>query len=182
MKKKLFTNLVLVAVLFVSSHSFAYAFIDLNMDRAMLKADAEGEVVTPAKAVLTDSDLRAYAETALREDDNLEALSFTGDRVEVSYKQQGHFLALVPMTFKAKAVAKASGEVELNYPWYTFLNLDDKEKVKIELKIAVDNALSARAVGSVRAEGEVVNPVFTPAESAEVAAQMHAILQKSLGV
>lgn len=180
MKSFFITSLMFVVVSLVSSHSLAYAFIDLNMDRAMLQSDAEGEVVTPYKAVLTDADLRAYAQTALREDEDLGALNFASNRVEVSYKQQGRFLALVPMSFKVRAVARASGEVELYYPWYSFLTLDDEEEVRTKLKIAVDNALHARAVGSVRAEGEVANPAFTPAESAEVAAEMHATLRESL--
>ncbi len=153
--------------------------VEVNLERDMLGSDTEGEVMTSSEAVLTNADLRAYAQTALRGDEGLEAMSFTGETVEVRYKQQGRFLALVPITFNVKAVVDAEGKVDLNYPWYAFLTLDDQEKIKTELKIAVDNALRARAVGSVRAEGQAENPRFTAAESAEVAAQVHAILRSN---
>lgn len=153
---------------------------EIKVGRNQISTEDEGSVVISAKAVLTNSDLRAYADSALRSDKNLEEVNFKSNRVEVKYKETGKFLALVPITFTVKAVANANGEVELNYPWYAFLTVDNEERLETELKVAVDNALRARTVGSVRAEGEVESPFFTASESAEVAGEMHAILKSGL--
>lgn len=151
----------------------------LRISRDSLASVSETEEVS-SEAVLVNSDLRAYATTALRSDENLEEINFTDYEVSVHYKERGKFLALVPITFTAKATATADGRVELDYPWYAFLTLDNQEKIKTELKVAVDNTLKARAVGSVRAEGEVENPSFTASESAEVATRMHVVLRSNL--
>lgn len=153
---------------------------NLNVNRGMLEDDGEKVVETSAEAVLTNGDLKAYARSALRSDENLDEFRFTSKSVEVNYRQRGRLLALVPISFKARAVAKVDGDVELEYPWYSFLTLDDEERIETELQIAVDNALHARALGSVRAEGEVTNPSFTAAEAAAVAARMRATLSASL--
>jgi hypothetical protein len=153
-------------------------FKTLNFTRSSV--ENETVVETMPEAVLTHTDLKAYATTALKGDENLEAFNFSEDKVEVSYKQRGRLLALVPISFTAKAIAKADGDVELDYPWYAFLTVDDHEKLRTELKVVVDNTLKARAVGSVRAEGEVMSPRFTASESAEVASEMHAVLRSGL--
>lgn len=163
--------------------SEANAMINTNeaikISRSSLEANGEASAETMSEAVLTQNDLRAYASTALRGDANLEEMNFTGDKVEVSYKEEGKFLALVPVTMKAKAVAKADGSFDLDYPWYAFLTLDNKDQIETNLKIAIDNTLKARTVGRVQAEGEAESPVFTASESAAVAAEMHAILRSS---
>ena len=152
----------------------------INVNRAQIETSQESQVSVEPKAVSTSADLKAYASTAMNADSQIDEMNFTSNRVEVSYKQKGRFLALVPITFNVKAVAHADGTVEVKYPWYAILTVDNKDEVETELKVRVDNALHAKLVGSVKAEGEALNPVFTANESAEVAAQMQAVLQAAL--
>lgn len=163
----------------------------LNITRsavsAGLGADAgaegeEGEAqasITSSSDVSTNADLEAFARTMIREDENVEEVNFSGDMVEVRYREEGKFLALIPLDFTASAKAYADGRVEIDYPWYSFLTVKGSQEAETRAKVAVDNAIRARAVGSVRAEGETENPRFTAAESATVAAELHSVLRAS---
>ena len=110
-----------------------------------------------------------------------EVLGSTQDTVEVEYREEGKFLALVPIKFTARAIVRADGTIELKYPWYSVLTIDKKSELETRIKVAVDNALKARLVGSVQAEGKVANPVFTLVEAAEVTTQIRRILKADLG-
>ncbi len=137
-------------------------------------------VEMPADKVESDADLEAYSEAALRNDESLDDMSFTNDTVTVKYKEKGRFLALVPMTFIVKAKAHADGTLELDYPWYAFLTVDNQDEVETDLRIAVDNAIRTHAVGSVRAEGEALNATLSASEKAQIAREMQAILKAQL--
>ena len=153
--------------------------IRINRDNVEVEGEGESTVSIMPRAVLTNSDLQAYAAGAVRSDAGVEEMNFTKDVVEVTYKQKGRFLALFPVTFAVTARAHADGAVELDYPWYAFLTIDRQNEIETNVKIAVDTALRERMVGSVRAEGEPVNPEFSAAESATIASQMHAVLKSS---
>ncbi|MDO8424163.1 MAG: hypothetical protein Q7S54_00950, partial [bacterium] len=132
------------------------------------------------KAVLTNVDLQAYAAGAVRSDTRIDEMNFTNETVEVKYEEEGRLLALIPVTFTVSVVAKADGTVEVEYPWYSVITVDKRDRIEVQAKVAVDNALRARLVGSVRAEGIEAEPRFTADESAEVAAQIHAVLKAGL--
>ena len=147
-----------------------------NINRTELGSNVESGAKVEARSVVTNGDLRAYALSAISADADLEAMNFSEDTVEIKYKEQGKLLALVPITFTARAIAHADGTIELKYPWYSVLTVDNKTELETKIQVAVDNALNARMVGSVQAEGEEASPAFTAPESAEVAAQIHAVL------
>ncbi len=144
------------------------------------EADFSGEEAVSSAQVSTNADLKAYARSAIRADEQVEGIHFTGKAVEVKYKEKGRFLALLPITFTVSAITHADGRVEVKYPWYSFLTVDNHDKVETELKVAIDNALRSRMVGSVQAEGSAANASFTAAESAAVAAQMQKVLNANL--
>jgi hypothetical protein len=100
--------------------------------------------------------------------------------VEVSSKQEGKFLALVPIKFTVRVTVHADGRVEVKYPWYSIFTVDREKEVETEIRVAVDNAIRGRAVGSVRAAGEPENPVFTEEESADIEEEIQEVLKKNL--
>lgn len=148
-----------------------------SMDDIEESADTESDVAVSASGVSTSNDLRAYARTAIRTDERVEGMNFAEDRVEVKYKESGRFLALLPVTFTVSARAHANGEVEVDYPWYSFLTIDNHDKVETEMKVAIDSAMRSRLVGSVQAAGTSANPTFNASESAMLAAEMHRVLK-----
>ncbi|MCR4279656.1 MAG: hypothetical protein NUV78_02900 [Candidatus Zambryskibacteria bacterium] len=139
-----------------------------------------GTPVVESEEVSNDIGLKAYADSLVASDEAVEEVKFTEEMVEVRYKQKGRILALVPITFTVTATVTADGRVEIKYPWYSTFTIDNKEEVKTSAKVAVDNALRAKAVGSVKAEGDAMNPKFTASESAAVAAGLHKVLKAAL--
>lgn len=150
---------------------------NIIINRASIEADTAGVAEIEPRDVVSNADLEAYAQSALGSDENIEEMRFSRGAVEVKYKETGRLLALLPITYTVTAITRADGTIEVRYPWFAAITVDNQEEIKTAMKIAVDNALKARMVGSVRAEGRVDNPSFTAAESAEVAAQMRAVLR-----
>lgn len=101
--------------------------------------------------------------------------------VEARYRETGKLLALVPVTFSASARAYAAGGVELDYPWYSFLTVDKREKLESELGVAVDSALRRLGVGTVTAAGESRKESFSPEEAAAVSEAMRQVLEENFG-
>ena len=101
--------------------------------------------------------------------------------VEASYRETGHILALMPVTFTARALVYASGEVKLEYPWYSSFTVDREETVATEIKVAVDRALRKLLVGSVWAEGGLPRTTFTKEEASAVSTAMKRVLQENFG-
>ncbi len=106
-------------------------------------------------------------------------LSASTNIVEVEHVETGKFLALVPIDFTIYAKAYSDGSVEIEYPWYSFLTVTNKEMLETKMRIAVNNALRARMVGSVRAEGEPTSQIFTSAEVEEIAQVMGEVLKEN---
>jgi hypothetical protein len=145
------------------------------------RADVEAEdrlLTKSAQTVNTSADLNAYAAGAITGDEGVDSMNFSGDAVEVRYKQRGRLLAVIPMTFYVTAVAHSNGEVEVEYPWYSFLTVDNRTEVETQVDLAVEDALVARANAAAKVGG-AGNLSFTPRESAIIASQMHAVLRSS---
>jgi hypothetical protein len=135
-----FAMLILIASFLFAGHTFGYALIDLDPG-------------SPERAMAASST-------------EMEAKSTKA--VEASFKQRGHLLALVPVNLSVKVKAFANGDLELDYPWYTFMTISHREEIETKLKIAINNVRNRSALGTVRAEGETVNPQFTEKEAAEI--------------
>lgn len=156
-------------IVFLPHKGEAYALIDFNSLSAEFSGvTEEAKEVSSAASVTSEKDLESYIRFLLLEDKNIERITADGSKVELRYRQKGRLLALLPVPLDVTAVADARGKVVLRYPWYSAITIDNEDEVRAKAKIAVDNALKAKAVGSVRAEGEPANPVLTPGESAAV--------------
>jgi hypothetical protein len=131
---------------------------------------------TPASAALIDLNPRAHMAVAISSTTTDEAQGDAIEVVEGSYRLKGHLLALVPVSFMVDAKAHANGEVELDYPWFAYITVSRRQELETELRVAIDNARHARLRGSVRAEGEPVNPQFSAEEAEAVKKEMKRIL------
>lgn len=158
----------------------------VNVERSTLKGDNRSEVGEEHRAVIigpgdvrTFGDLRSFAEAKISADEDLDELNFTNRAVEVRYKQHGRFLALVPITLKVKITVNADGTVKVKYPWYSVLTIDNQDQIEAKVKVAVDNALKGRMVGSVQADGKAEMPTLTASELATLVESMQAVLKAS---
>lgn len=140
--------------------------------------DVSGEVsieVTNPQEVDSEASLSAFASSTISADPNIEELVVTDDRIELTYEQQGRLLAFLPVTYSVTAIAHANGEVEVDYPWYTFLVSDNSAEVEAQMESAVDVALAQDADTTAD-----IRTVFTAEESAMVISEMQAVFQNNL--
>lgn len=141
--------------------------IDLDQDSSEVRENASTRIL-PFN-VRTHSDLKAFASAELREDENLTSLNFDKDSLEVGYKEEGRFLALIPMKFNVRAIVASDGKVLVHYPWYKFLVMSNK----VDVQTAIQSEVSAYL-------GTSSPRTFTPAIQAELAARIRAIFASHL--
>ncbi len=177
---RIFLLTMLMVALFFPQGKVAYALtattradISSGIDVGSAASDMD------SASVESEEDLQAYARAALRNDENLLRVNFTGEAVEITYREKGTLLALMPVTFSIMARAGADGSIELFYPWYSFLTVDNRDQLETDMRVAVNNALRLRLVGSVQAEKTATTSTFFPVESALVASEMERILKKN---
>ena len=63
------------------------------------------------------------ASTALR-DSNVDSISFTADRFDITYRSRGYLFTFIPMTFPVRVSVipeASSGRVSVKLPWYRFV-------------------------------------------------------------
>jgi hypothetical protein len=95
-----------------------------------------------ATNVQSNTDLKAFAATSLRNDDNLSSVGFASDRVEVAYREPARFLGLIPSSVNVDVVAHEDGTVDVNYPWYSFLMTADRSSIDASIKNEVGAFMS----------------------------------------
>ena len=179
-KHYLYVGLFSSLVLAVFSAGVSNAQV-IRVSRVQVESLNEAFAIVEADEVETGEDLRDYAFGVISDDEGVEEINFTGKRVEMLHKQHGHILAFVPVTFDVRVVVHADGEVEINYPWYSVITIDNKTAVETELKIAIDTVRSEATVGFVKAEGKPLEPKFSARESAEIVSAIHSVLWTKLG-
>lgn len=144
----------------------------LTILRGSLTADA-GMAPATAATVTSESDLSAYATAALRADEQIDAVTFDEDAVEVTYTERGRLFAVVPVTMKARARVAADGSVTVSYPWYRFL-------VASDANTDVSSTLSTRASAwHARADA---GASLSASEKAELMDEIRAALATSASV
>lgn len=158
-QKSLFATTICLAVIAgifaLPQSAHAYAIINLNT----LSADTSLE-----------------AEVAqVREEEKNESV----DKVIVRHKQKGALLAIFPITFTVIATAYPDGRVELRYPWYSKITLDNEKEIENRARIAVDNALKSSLVGTVSAEGYSEKPRFSEAQAEATEAELRKVLREA---
>ena len=160
----------------------------IKINRSEIKGDDRSESGEEHRAVImghgdvrTFGDLRAFAKSTIEGDENVDELNFNSKKAEMSYRQEGRFLALLPVPMKVKITVYANGDVVVKYPWYSFLTVDNQDEIEAKIKVAVDNVMRGRLVGSVQAEGKSANPTLTPSQIADVVSRIREVLQSTFG-
>lgn len=153
MPKSLLTLSVIVTMLIAHGQVFGYALIDLDPRTKALNLVAE-----EAQGAASEEPLDEVA------------------AVEVTHKQKGHLLALVPVNFTVRVIARADGSLEVEYPWYAFMTLSGREELETRLRVAADSARRSASVGSVKTAGESADPKFTAEEAEAVREKLTLVL------
>jgi len=124
-----------------AAHANENALQNANENSSLIRitrSDAESADTTHmdmrAENVRSDADLKDFAATSLRNDDNLSAMGFANDRVEVAYKEPARFLGFIPVSVDVNVVAHNDGTVDIDYPWYSFLMLTHRSDIESAVK------------------------------------------------
>lgn len=159
------------------------------------RADVDNGSVTAtsdnAASVRSENDLRGYVAAQLESDSNIEAIELASHSVAVTYKEKARLFAVIPVTVDATATVDANGNVEVSYPWYSFLMSTGKDELeaKIENRVSavllamtdvsadVSAAANAAANGSVTAGEDGISTEADANATAEAAARLSAEAQ-----
>ncbi len=128
-----------------------------------------------SSSVRTDEDLKIFAETTLRNDENIEEIEFDEDNISVVYNDQGKFLGFIPVNIDVEASVNKKGEVDVEYPWYSFM-ITGSEKTNIQA--ALRDEVEDMDWVSTESDTEVT---WTASDRAMIAARIQAILQSYIG-
>ncbi|MBX4195587.1 hypothetical protein KW796_01360 [Candidatus Parcubacteria bacterium] len=97
--------------------------------------------------VATESDLRAFAENAIKSDENINFISFGNDNISVSYKDRGRFIGVIPVIMDVEVGVDQGGNVRFDYPWFGFLVIKDRADLEARVRAAVESSSSIGANG-----------------------------------
>jgi len=89
------------------------------------------------------------ASTALR-DNNIDAVSFTAEKFEVTYRSRGYLFAVFPITFPVRVAVvptATEGRVKVRLPWYRFFVREffTREKLENEIDAVIAEAIKKDA-------------------------------------
>lgn len=139
--------------------------------RSSLGAETETAPASAA-AVSSDAELSAYASSAMRADERIEAVAFADDSVEVRYGVPGRLLGFIPVTMNARVTVASDGEVAVSYPWYRFLVATDTDadiESELSSRIEATGSFTASQKAALVDEIRAALPSVTASASADAA-------------
>lgn len=112
---------------------------EIKITRDDIESDEAVTANISAMDVSTDADLKSFAMTELRKDSNLSSMAFSDSNLKVGYRAPGRFLGFIPLNMNVNVSVDASGDVNVSYPWYSFLVMSDRA----DLTAAIQNEVQA---------------------------------------
>jgi len=149
------------------------------VSRADVDAGTAGATSVSVADVQADADLSGYVAAQIGSDKNIARVATSADTVSVTYKQNVKFLGFIPATVNATATVDATGEVDVSYPWYTFLAVTNETDLEASLESRIDSALAlgvdaeAAAELGANTQARLINEIKT-VMAAELAADVNA--------
>lgn len=140
----------------------------LVVTRASVVASDNANVASPS-AVSTDADLAAYANTVVKNDENMDSTSLSSQEIALGYKERAHLFGFIPILMSVTAKVAADGSVSLQYPWYAFLTANDDATLRSSVEAAVSPTLGASTSAG-----------FSVSQQAQVLAELHSAMKSSL--
>jgi hypothetical protein len=137
-----------------------------NANERAFEVASDNSILLRASDVSTQDDLRNFALAAIDEDKNLNSMSFDNGSINVGYRGQGRFIGLLPVFLNVDVTVDQDGNVEFDYPWYSFLVVKDMEGLEERIEAEVEAAIGARASGG-----------WTNSDRAEIAAAIATALR-----
>lgn len=117
----------------------------IHVTRADIDSDVTQLSVNSAVEVRADADLSGFIAAQMKRDENLSSVQASSGDVSVIYKSRAKLLGLIPVSVKTTVRVDSDGNVDIAYPWYSFLMATDRAALEAELSEHLDAALAANA-------------------------------------
>jgi len=137
-----------------------------NANERAFEVASDNSILLRAADVSSQDDLRNFALLAIDEDKNLNSMDFTDEGISIGYRGQGRFIGILPVFMNVDVNVDQDGEVEFDYPWYSFLVSKDMGDLEEAIEARVEAALADIAQGG-----------WTNADRAEIAAAIAVALR-----
>ena len=121
-------------------------------DRSSIENDNEASTTegttteADVDSVKDENSLAAFAHASLRSEERLRAVELSSSTVNVQYDAPSKLFGFIPMNVPANVEVSGNGNVNVSYPWYSFLFATNK--AQLQNKIAEAVASSTAAQGS----------------------------------
>lgn len=152
-----------------------------NQTILITRADLSGRGMVSANLtpiqVDTKADLEAYIAAQLESDENVESIEAAQNSVSVTYKDRAHLFAVIPVMVDATATVDAEGNVEVSYPWYSFLMSTDKAELEAKIQNRVNAIVDAGGDVAANASAAVSGSGAVEADEDGVSANVGATAQ-----
>ena len=138
-------------------------------------------VTTPA-SVRTDTDVESYAHSVINKDENVTNVTIGSTTVAVSYKVPAKFLGFIPASITINAESDESGNVNISYPWYSFLmkagsSATLKASAEAKAHAAVQSAVMVQNASTTSSTTMMMNESFGAHIKALILNALHTALE-----
>ncbi|MBU2103966.1 hypothetical protein KKD81_03390 [Patescibacteria group bacterium] len=131
--------------------------LEFSVTRESLGASGSADAMIQSSADVNSSEsFRAYAQNSLESDARFEGVVVSENGMDLTYKRDARFLAVVPSKMTVQVHIDDNGSVEVKYPWYSFLMTSAESRADLEARIA-DEIATASADTTMQADENSVS-------------------------
>lgn len=159
-----------------------------DLSRTDVDIDRE---VSSAVQVQSKAEFESFVRNLIYTDERVRKISSDEESVSLIYAEEGELLGFIPITLGVKTRVDAEGNVDVDYPWYSFLTTKASENLKtileeeIEVYFAgneneeVETSVSTSTATTTSVDTEVGGE-FTLRERAEVLEIIYSAVESAL--
>ena len=126
-----------------SAGSGSSGAIGFSLERGDVSVvNSNGAAIAPA-SVNSESDLEAYAASALSANEALEGVEAASEKLVLRFKEDARFLGIFPFSMTSRVEVEQDGSVRVVRPWYSFLATGVESTVAADIETRVRGAMNA---------------------------------------
>lgn len=106
---------------------------------------ADGFFLPDIADIQDEEDISAYVSDVISANTDVRALNLTAEAIDLDYKTPAALFGFIPMSVPAHITVSKDKDVEISYPWYSFLMSTNKQELQDAVSKTVEDALSSSA-------------------------------------
>ncbi|MDD3531343.1 MAG: hypothetical protein PHV99_02015 [Candidatus Pacebacteria bacterium] len=105
-----------------------------------------GDIALPdVSNILNGGDISKYVSDVISSNTKVKGLDLTSEAVNVDYQTPASLFGFIPMTIPTHIAVSKDKNVDVSYPWYSFLMTTNKDAIKTAVSENVQKALTTAA-------------------------------------